>query len=176
MYRNIETTELRVDLTLGYVYFLDKTHPLSSTKTGKVYYHRHVKSLELKRWLLPNEIVHHIDHDKKNNSPQNLMLLSRQEHRNLHLMENGISLKEVIACKVCGEETKNMKYCSDSCKRVASRKFSPSKEELEKLIWELPFTKVGEMFGVSDNAVKKKAKTLGCNIPPARFHSRKKNT
>jgi 5-methylcytosine-specific restriction endonuclease McrA len=34
----------------------------------------------------------------------------------------------------------------------------PSKEELEKLITELPMTKIGNQFGVSDNAVRKWAK------------------
>ena len=35
-----------------------------------------------------------------------------------------------------------------------TRKFDPSREELEKLVTELPMTKIGKFFGVSDTAVK----------------------
>lgn len=40
--------------------------------------HRVVMEQVLGRPLLPGEIVHHKDHDKKNNSPDNLMLLGSQ--------------------------------------------------------------------------------------------------
>lgn len=35
--KNIYLSE---DTTLGYIYFLDKDHPLSNSQ-GKIYYHRH---------------------------------------------------------------------------------------------------------------------------------------
>jgi Zn-dependent peptidase ImmA (M78 family) len=40
-------------------------------------------------------------------------------------------------------------------------RFEVSKEDLEKLLKEKPCTEIGKMFGVSDNAIKKRAKKLG---------------
>lgn len=37
------------------------------------------------RALLPNEIVHHKNENKKDNSPQNLQLMTRAEHFKHHL-------------------------------------------------------------------------------------------
>jgi hypothetical protein len=47
-----------------------------------------------------------------------------------------------------------------------------NKEELEYLIWTKPFTALGEQFKVSDNAIRKWAKRLGCILPPRYFHSK----
>ena len=49
---------------------------------------------------------------------------------------------------------------------VYKKKFEITKEDLEMLIWEekLPYTKIGEMFGVSDNAIRKRAKKLGIEL------------
>jgi len=45
--------------------------------------HRYIIEKELGRKLSSNEDVHHIDGDKTNNSFENLMILSRQEHLKL---------------------------------------------------------------------------------------------
>jgi len=42
----------------------------------------------------------------------------------------------------------------------------PTKDELEKLLWEKPTTQIAKDFGVSDNAIAKWAKNLGINKPP----------
>lgn len=70
------------------------------------------------------------------------------------------------------KKQKNINYCScgskiddrsTSCKSCIEKpkKFSISKEELETLIQTKPYTEIGKMFGVSDNAIKKRAKRLG---------------
>jgi uncharacterized protein YjcR len=41
----------------------------------------------------------------------------------------------------------------------------PDKEVLEKLVWEMSCVKIGEMFGVSDNAVNKWCKYYGIQKP-----------
>lgn len=46
--------------------------------------HRVVMERELGRKLRKGEIVHHIDHNKKNNSPSNLMVMTQAEHARLH--------------------------------------------------------------------------------------------
>ena len=41
------------------------------------------------------------------------------------------------------------------CRSKERVKNIPEKEELEKLIFNIPFTEIGRKFGVSDNAVRK---------------------
>lgn len=50
----------------------------------------------------------------------------------------------------------------------------PSKEELEKLLWEKPTTQIAEQFGVSDNAVAKWAKSYGLTKPPRGYWTKLK--
>lgn len=56
-----------------------------------------------------------------------------------------------------------------------SRKFNPTKEELSKIIWELPYTKVAEHYGVSDVAVRKRAKYYSLKVPPVGYWVRINN-
>ena len=54
-------------------------------KDGYVLEHRKVAQDLIGRALLPNEVVHHIDGDKLNNSPKNLFICSTMnEHREIH--------------------------------------------------------------------------------------------
>ena len=55
-------------------------------KFGKnnIYKHRWVMEQKLKRLLRPREVVHHIDENRLNNSPENLELLSDSQHIKLH--------------------------------------------------------------------------------------------
>ena len=46
------------------------------------------------------------------------------------------------------------KMCME-CRTRERRKNIPSKEEIENLINKKPFTQIGKMYGVSDNAVRK---------------------
>jgi hypothetical protein len=47
--------------------------------------HRIVMEKKLGRKLTSNELVHHIDHNKHNNNPENLQLVTRAEHAKIHL-------------------------------------------------------------------------------------------
>jgi hypothetical protein len=56
--------------------------------------HRILAEQKIGRKLYPNEIVHHIDGDKLNNSIDNLQIMTNSEHTKLHLLKR----KEVIFC------------------------------------------------------------------------------
>lgn len=64
------------------------TKKSSTYKTeGGVLKHRKVMQQELGRRLGTNEVVHHIDHNRKHNNPENLEVMTREEHSRLHRME-----------------------------------------------------------------------------------------
>lgn len=46
------------------------------------------------RHLLPSEVVHHRNHDKLDDRPENLQVLTKQEHSRLHGKENAHHLKK----------------------------------------------------------------------------------
>ena len=164
-------TEWKKDKTLGYMYALEPKHTLADRR-GKVYQHVFVMATKIGRVLLKDEVVHHIDRNRANNHPENLMLLSRSEHSLLHSIEDKGGLPAVkSACERCGEIYKHpasvdSKYCSTSCSALSSRKFEVTRERLNELVWSMPTVKVAELLGVSDVAVSKRCKLLGVNKPP----------
>jgi hypothetical protein len=65
-------------------------------------------------------------------------------------------------CPICGKEVYRTKYCSVECSSMSKRKATrPSKNKLHKLLKSNPTTEVARSYGVSDNAVKKWAKSYG---------------
>ena len=60
----------------------------SYTKKYGRHEHRAIAEQILGRELLPGETVHHIDGDKRNNDPRNILILeSQSEHAKLHMRE-----------------------------------------------------------------------------------------
>jgi predicted nucleic acid-binding Zn ribbon protein len=75
--------------------------------------------------------------------------------------------KKNINCKVCKKETHNTKYCSYECSTQDKRKVErPSKNKLIQMLKDNNWTKVGKIFNVTDNTIRKWAKSY--NIPTSR--------
>ena len=69
--------------TNGYIEILKPKHPYN--KRGYVYEHRLVMEKVIGRYLRPEEQIHHINGNKKDNSFKNLLLFaSASEHTNHH--------------------------------------------------------------------------------------------
>ena len=117
-----------------YLYALVPDHP-NATKNGYVLMHRVVVENRLGRLLSKSEIVHHKDHDKKNNSIENLEVLTQSEHARLHRNEHPMKLHEFV-CPECGkvfskkyhpsEYRKYGVFCSRHCSGVFSARMQHS--------------------------------------------------
>ncbi len=159
----------------------------SNNWKGWVYEHIYVAEIELKRQLNDDECVHHINMNKQDNHPENLMVLSRKAHAQLHSwLNNGAEgydqskcnkqskNRNFITCLVCNkklERTYNKKYCSWNC-YCKSEDFEKSKilkikkDELEQLIKHKPMIEIAKDYGVSDKTIKKWCNKWGIQTPP----------
>lgn len=104
--------------------------------------------------------VNHIDHNKLNCNIANLEWCTRSE--NMIKMAEFYGLRNPTKCESCNKEISNGATKCKDCKSFSRRKVErPSKDELSELIGKLPLTKIGKMFGVSDNSVRKWCKSYG---------------
>lgn len=95
---NIQKTVSKGD----YVYAIVPEHP-KATKNHYVLLHRVIMENLIGRMLTDEEIVHHKDHNKKNNSIENLQLMERRSHSQMHSREHGRQMATLI-CPWCKKE------------------------------------------------------------------------
>lgn len=74
----------------GYIRELCPGHPRADS-AGFVLQHRLVMELELGRFLQPGEAVHHLNHRKDDNRPENLLLMTPSAHMSHHSRERWAS-------------------------------------------------------------------------------------
>lgn len=90
--------------------------------------------------------------------------------------EKTLRVKKINYCGMCQVEIQaNSKKCAKCNVNSQPKKFEVSKEDLEKLIKLFPMTKIGEMFGVSDQAIKSRIKKLEIKIGDMRGYWAKIN-
>lgn len=145
-----------------------------STKEGYVYTHVLQAEKILNRELKKGECVHHIDKDKYNNDLSNLMVFKTiADHTSFHsgkkaVLDNDVyicpqkAINDKIICPICNTNT--MWYASNMCILCRNEKYRSSsklktnrlsKEELLELIKKYSFVKIGKIYGVSDNTIRK---------------------
>ena len=87
--RNLSYTGGRFIGSNGYFYALAYDHPNKDCR-GYVLEHRLIAEKTIGRLLTTDEVVHHKDRNKQNNSPSNLQVMANQsEHLKLHRNEDG---------------------------------------------------------------------------------------
>lgn len=98
----------------GYVMVRKPEHPFSWVN-GYVKLHRLVMELKLQRYLKPEEHVHHVDGNKKNNNIDNLELLDMAEHRRIHNKEMKYKSRYNL------DEIKEMYESGSSTRKIAEK-------------------------------------------------------
>lgn len=64
----------------GYLTVYEPDHPAANKWNGRVLEHRLVVEKQIGRYLTRHETINHIDHDRSNNAPENLEILSPSDH------------------------------------------------------------------------------------------------
>ena len=75
--------------------------------------------------------------------------------------------KDKKKCDDCGKELNyyKSKRCRSCAAKCQPKKQLPNKEELQRLVNEIPLSKLGPMFGLTDVGLKKRCKRMGIFTP-----------
>ena len=136
----------------------------------------------LNEWMsIPIRLdIDHIDNNCYNNNILNLQFLCPNCHRQKtitfisktpknkkkHFQSVSHIKKPSNTCVDCGADINTQSKKCKSCSKKGLFKIAwPCKEELSKLVWEIPTFKLAKQLGVSDAAVAKRCKLLNIDKP-----------
>jgi len=109
----------RLSTSTGYRVIYCPDHPFAWS-TGYVYVHRIIAEIKIGRILQPEEKVHHINENKKDNSPENIKILTQSEHSKLHKTTGIIYV--TFNCTFCNKTFSRKKYQVHKGKQYCSKK------------------------------------------------------
>lgn len=162
--------------TNGYYQYYIPEHHLAN-KAGLVYEHQIMAEAKLRRELKPEEVVHHNDRDRHNNSFDNLIVFKTiADHTAYHAGRDIVLDGDVYVtvdsndktavkneCPYCGRlKYYSAKMCIE-CYNKERAKNIPTKDELRKYLLDKSMCAIGRIYDVSDNAVRKWCKKY--NLP-----------
>ena len=125
---------------------------------------------ELTKTQRPSYVITHWTWERAIKELEKCILVCSNCHGEIHEKKSNVDLRNYVkpwinkSCPVCNEsfDTKDEKqnYCSSECRIIGNRIVErPTKEQLSDLITnKISWTKMGKIFHVSDNAVRKWAK------------------
>ncbi len=118
----------------------------SDNWNGYVYEHKFIVEQGIGRKLERDEVVHHLNHRRDDNRPENLLLMKKWNHHR----------KPPLQCPNCGRIIGRRSQRCEECSHLARRKVQrPDKRTLLSELRDMSFLAVGRKYGVSDNAIRK---------------------
>ncbi len=109
--------------------------------------------------------LEHINGINNDNRLENLCFLCPNCHSQTKTF-GGRNAKQEHFCSICKKESKGYgDICADCSNRNRPLKFIVEKEELQKLVLEMPMTTIGKKFNVSDNTIRNRCKSFGIEVP-----------
>ena len=152
----------------GYYIIYKPEHPRSfKTKSlrGYMYEHIFIAEIDYGRSLRDDEDVHHLDLNKFNNSPENLVILPARSHGRLHhwmTFNKIIPIQKIVKrCEVCDfplKVSEQEQFCSIDCLKngrvsvIDSIGITQIKKDIKEL---KSIVKVGAKYNLSDNSIRK---------------------
>lgn len=155
----------------GYVVIYKPEHHkamLSDNWKGYVYEHIVIAEEDYSRKIENDEEVHHLDFNRSNNNPSNLIILSERSHKKLHSFIKQQSNTSVIdedckRCYICNKPLKLQQrfFCSRKCFLIEN-KSKLDTISLNEILFKLTknsMVTVAKEYNISDNGLRKFLKT-----------------
>ena len=166
----------------GYVRFTEDP-------TRNAWEHIRVAEQMLGRKLGKSEKVHHINKNKTDNRPENLMVMRTEgDHRMIHSKipnevfktKDGshVVIPVQYECPVCRRlfipKIFDAIYCSEACYIKAREANIPDPKVLAKEVWEMPSTALARKYNVSDRMIGKWCAKFGIKKPGRGYWAKQK--